>query len=274
MAAFRCDTCGFASFKTEQSFQGHLLTKKHMMRQETVREDLFQCKTCNKWYCGRSGISHHKKTCSSKNVKNPNPMISEQQPDDLNTAQATAKSCNVQKDATTSVQEIVNELKLTFDKERQEMKQTFAETMKEEINKSLETHLDLFKKERKEMKDKIAVLEHNINNREEFIATSGSYCVTQPQPQKSREFRKKINKEVRRLVADKQQNTCGECKLLLTPYFQIDHIIGLQFGGTDDESNLMALCCECHAIKSIGENQCRKQIQNAIQTILREKRNS
>ena len=61
------------------------------------------------------------------------------------------------------------------------------------------------------------------------------------------------------------------CKLVLTPYFEIDHIVGLQFGGTDDESNLMALCRECHAKKSITETKCRPQIKDAIQTILRER---
>ena len=83
--------------------------------------------------------------------------------------------------------------------------------------------------------------------------------------------RKKINKVTRQSIADKQENTCGECKVPLSPYFELDHIIGLQFGGTDDESNLMALCRDCHAKKSITENQCRKQIQDAIQTILKKK---
>ena len=123
MAAYRCDKCGFASFKTEQSFQGHLLTKKHLMRQENVRQDLYQCKTCNKWYCGRSGISHHNKTCSSKNL-NQNPIISEQPVGDVNATPAD-QFCNVQKDAT-SVQEIVNEMKQAFEKERQEMKAQIA----------------------------------------------------------------------------------------------------------------------------------------------------
>jgi hypothetical protein len=91
MSAYRCEKCGFASFKTEQSFQGHLLTKKHLMRQEDVRKDLYQCKTCNKWYCGRSGISHHKKTCSSKNL---NPIPAE----GANTPPAEVQVCNVQKD--------------------------------------------------------------------------------------------------------------------------------------------------------------------------------
>jgi 5-methylcytosine-specific restriction endonuclease McrA len=77
--------------------------------------------------------------------------------------------------------------------------------------------------------------------------------------------RKKINKDTRQRIAEQQKNRCGDCKLALTPYFELDHIIGLQFGGTDEESNLMALCRECHAKKSITENQCRKQIQDSIQ---------
>lgn len=83
--------------------------------------------------------------------------------------------------------------------------------------------------------------------------------------------RKAINKDMRRYIVGKQDKLCGQCKQVLTPYFQIDHIIGLQFGGTNDESNLMAVCCECHTMKSIAENQCRKKIQETIQTILREK---
>ena len=115
--------------------------------------------------------------------------------------------------------------------------------------------------------DLIAILLHNGVVRE-----SDSQCLfDQPQTQqKSRDKRKKISKEVRQHVVNKQENACGMCKLVLTPYFEIDHIIGLQFGGTDDEANLMALCRDCHAKKSIKENQCRPQIKDAIQTILRE----
>ena len=126
MAAYRCDKCGFASFKTEQSFQGHLLTKKHLMRQENIRQDLYQCKTCNKWYCGRSGISHHNKTCNSKTNLNPNSIIiiSEQPVRDDNATPAD-QICIIQKDAP-SVHEIVNEMKEAFEKERQEMKAQIA----------------------------------------------------------------------------------------------------------------------------------------------------
>ena len=250
MAAFRCDKCGFASFKTEQSFQGHLLTKKHMMNHENVRKDLFQCKTCNKWYCGRSGISHHNKTCSFKKL-NHNPIISEQVI------------------GGTSVKEIINESKLQQPKGEQSKLDIDILYEKERdvqnaLIKTMQQQIDEQKKDQKKMKDIIAAIEHHYKK-------STSQCLTQLQPHKSRDKRKKINKDMRQHVVNKQENACGMCKLTLTPYFEIDHIIGLQFGGTDDEANLMALCRECHAKKSITENQCRPQIKDAIQTILREK---
>ena len=129
MAAYCCDKCGVASFKTEQSFQGHLLTKKHLMRQESVRKDLFQCKTCDKWYCGKSGISHHKKNCRKKTKQQVMPVMDK-----------TKQLAVLKQEGATSVQQIVNEMKQAFDKERQEMKLAFEETMKEQINKILEKH--------------------------------------------------------------------------------------------------------------------------------------
>lgn len=68
--AHRCDKCGIASFETRQAYQRHILTNKHKMRQENTRQDLFQCKRCTKWYCGTSGLSHHKQICRSNQNQN------------------------------------------------------------------------------------------------------------------------------------------------------------------------------------------------------------
>uniref|UniRef100_A0A6C0HKE4 C2H2-type domain-containing protein n=1 Tax=viral metagenome TaxID=1070528 RepID=A0A6C0HKE4_9ZZZZ len=92
----------------------------------------------------------------------------------------------------------------------------------------------------------------------------------EPAVPKSRDIRKQIKKETRKEVVDDQQNKCGRCEEELSSCFQIDHIVGIQFGGTNEKSNLMALCCECHARKSIAENKCRQQIKEAIQNILKE----
>lgn len=116
-----CNSCGIMSFKTNQAYQRHLQTNKHKLRQENTREDLFQCNQCNKWYCGKTGLSHHKNIC------NVFPLVLEEPPTQ-----------------TISIQEILelkmDEMKLAFDKERQEMKNAFEESMKEQINKILEKH--------------------------------------------------------------------------------------------------------------------------------------
>ena len=80
--------------------------------------------------------------------------------------------------------------------------------------------------------------------------------------------RKKPNAKERKEIAASQENKCVDCKNELTEYYEIDHIIGLQYGGDNSRDNLQALCCECHAKKSILENKHRKEIQTAIRTIL------
>ena len=80
--------------------------------------------------------------------------------------------------------------------------------------------------------------------------------------------RRKLSKDTRQEVATRQEDKCNKCQTNLTKYYQIDHKTGLQFGGSDEFDNLQALCCECHAEKSILENQHRKEIQEAIRTIL------
>ena len=48
--------------------------------------------------------------------------------------------------------------------------------------------------------------------------------------------------------------TCGECKKQLNHTFEVDHKIRLDKGGNNDVSNLVALCRECHGIKTAREN--------------------
>ena len=62
--------------------------------------------------------------------------------------------------------------------------------------------------------------------------------------------RRRINKQVRQTIATNQDHKCNDCKTTLTAYFQIDHLIGLQYGGTDEIDNLQALCGDCHTKKS------------------------
>ena len=75
---------------------------------------------------------------------------------------------------------------------------------------------------------------------------------------------------LRQMIANNQERKCGQCSNDLQTYFQVDHIIGKQFGGDNSLENLMALCGECHNQKSALENIKREQIKQAIQNILQE----
>lgn len=48
--------------------------------------------------------------------------------------------------------------------------------------------------------------------------------------------------------------TCLHCGIT-TMKLELDHIINVAQGGTDDESNLQSLCVECHKVKTQKESQ-------------------
>jgi 5-methylcytosine-specific restriction endonuclease McrA len=81
-------------------------------------------------------------------------------------------------------------------------------------------------------------------------------------------LRTNISPKIRIQIREKQNNACGICKKDISQVFQLDHSIAIQFGGTNHEDNLMALCCECHAKKSKYEMNYRTEIKAAIFGIL------
>jgi 5-methylcytosine-specific restriction protein A len=50
-----------------------------------------------------------------------------------------------------------------------------------------------------------------------------------------------------------------------TPIFQVDHIIQLSDGGPDQPDNMIALCPNCHAAKTLGGN--RSEMTARLKTI-------
>ena len=224
-----CKTC-VISFKSKKYLQQHLKCKRHTEQiTKQASNSKHQCKECGKKYSTRQSLPAHKKVCVIG-------LIPPQNETEL--IQETKTEETISK---TDHQKQMEELKLDFEKEINKMKKEMQKEMQKEMKKELQ----------KEMQKEIQKI--NIRLEKTDIKTK----------------RKKINKVTRQKIADKQENACGECKVALSPYFELDHIIGLQFGGTDEESNLMALCRECHGKKSIAENQYRKRIQDAIQTILK-----
>lgn len=85
-----------------------------------------------------------------------------------------------------------------------------------------------------------------------------SYTV-QPYPQPGGQFiRPKVKRSVsetkKKYVAAQQGWKCNMCNQQLTHTFQVDHKVDLQFGGSNDVSNLAALCNNCHANKTSMNN--------------------
>lgn len=59
---------------------------------------------------------------------------------------------------------------------------------------------------------------------------------------------------MKRRIYKRDGGHCCMCKRVVDLYdSQLDHRVALQFGGTNDESNLWTLCTECHDGKSARE---------------------
>jgi 5-methylcytosine-specific restriction endonuclease McrA len=55
-------------------------------------------------------------------------------------------------------------------------------------------------------------------------------------------------------VAARQGWKCGDCQLQLNAWFEVDHKIRLEHGGSNHIDNLVALCRDCHGKKTTIEN--------------------
>ena len=66
--------------------------------------------------------------------------------------------------------------------------------------------------------------------------------------------KRSVSETKKKYVASRQNWTCNECGSMLTAWFEIDHITRLEYGGSNDASNLVALCRNCHGKKTAMEN--------------------
>ena len=63
--------------------------------------------------------------------------------------------------------------------------------------------------------------------------------------------KRNVSESKKKLVASNQQWRCANCNNLLSATYEIDHILPLYKGGTNDISNLNALCRNCHGDKTL-----------------------
>ena len=66
--------------------------------------------------------------------------------------------------------------------------------------------------------------------------------------------KRSVSETKKKYVASQQGWKCGDCKEQLNAWFEVDHIKRLEYGGTNEVSNLVALCRDCHGRKTAMEN--------------------
>jgi hypothetical protein len=75
-----------------------------------------------------------------------------------------------------------------------------------------------------------------------------------PSPPSNRATKRSVSETKKKFVASSQNWKCGACSKQLNHTFEIDHKIRLEYGGTNDVDNLIALCRNCHGEKTAREN--------------------
>lgn len=66
--------------------------------------------------------------------------------------------------------------------------------------------------------------------------------------------KRSVSETKKKFVAARQKWLCKECGVLLSATYEIDHIIRLDRGGSNNVDNLAALCPNCHRQKTMVEN--------------------
>ena len=66
--------------------------------------------------------------------------------------------------------------------------------------------------------------------------------------------KRSVSETKKKFVASRQNWCCGNCKNQLNAWFEVDHKVRLESGGSNHVDNLLALCRECHGEKTAMEN--------------------
>jgi 5-methylcytosine-specific restriction endonuclease McrA len=66
--------------------------------------------------------------------------------------------------------------------------------------------------------------------------------------------KRSVSETKKKFVAARQGWKCGDCQLQLNAWFEVDHKIRLEHGGSNHIDNLVALCRDCHGKKTTIEN--------------------
>lgn len=85
--------------------------------------------------------------------------------------------------------------------------------------------------------------QQQLTPRQQRIVTSGRNST-----------KRSVSETKKKWVASQQNWACAHCKNKLPAWFEVDHKLRLEYGGTNEVNNLEALCRDCHGRKTASEN--------------------
>jgi 5-methylcytosine-specific restriction endonuclease McrA len=65
--------------------------------------------------------------------------------------------------------------------------------------------------------------------------------------------KRNLSESIKKKVAADQKWNCKKCQSILDATYEIDHIMPLYKGGSNDIINLQALCRNCHGNKTLED---------------------
>jgi len=83
---------------------------------------------------------------------------------------------------------------------------------------------------------------------------SGQTELRQTQSDSVKKTKRSVSETKKKFVAARQNWRCSGCNKQLTAWFEVDHKIRLEYGGSNHIDNLVAMCRECHGEKTTMEN--------------------
>ena len=90
---------------------------------------------------------------------------------------------------------------------------------------------------------------YGISDNEKRVMSSGR----QTGGRTSGATKRSVSETKKKWVASQQNWTCKHCTKQLNAWFEVDHKIKLEHGGSNNVDNLVALCRECHGEKTAKE---------------------
>jgi len=100
----------------------------------------------------------------------------------------------------------------------------------------------------------------NTYNNNNNMNNNNVYDASTPQQKrllhsgKNNNTKRCVSETKKKFVAAQQGWNCGACKKQLPAWFEVDHKIRLDNGGSNHVDNLVALCRDCHGKKTAFEN--------------------